>query len=321
MLSWGIIGSGDVVRRKVLPSFKECNADIRGIASRRLTMAENVAAEFNLPIAYTNVEALLTDPSIDAVYIATPVSSHAELTIKAAKAGKHVLCEKPMAMSHSEALEMLQACRRYQVHLEIAYYRRHFPVVSKLRQLLESGKIGVAMRAQVNCHSPRTMVQGSDWRYEPDTSGGGVLMDIGSHRIDLLIHLFGAIKSSSGKVLSIQETKVEDDCLLQLQFESGLEATLSIAWSKADYEDSLVIRGKRGVLRIDKINTGMLLLETEAGTEEFSMPMNQQTHTCLIEDFAERISLLHKEPLTETTAIETTMAIQDVYQANNYFTA
>jgi len=310
-----------VVRRKVLPSFKECDASVKGIASRRFSTAREVADEFNLPTAYSSVDALLEDPSIDAVYIATPVSTHAELTITAAKAGKHVLCEKPMAMSSAEALDMQQVCREHHVHLEIAYYRRYYPVIVKLKALLEAGKIGEAKRVRVNCHSPRTMIPGSDWRYDPQTSGGGVLMDIGSHRIDLLVFLFGKIICSTGDIRSLQQTAVEDDCLLHLQFEQGVEADLSVSWSKENYEDSILVEGNKGRLWIEKLNAGILKLESRTERDEFILPLTQQTHSDLIGTFEEKIKNSRPESFFQTDAIQTTLAIEEVYRSNNYFTA
>src|SRR5690606_28851242 len=157
---------------------------------------------------------------------ATPVDVHAEQTVAAAEAGKHVLCEKPMALSPSECDRMIRACEANGVRLGVAYYRRFYPVVRRIAELLELGAIGDPVLAQVNDferfdrqeHEPRA------WLLNAARSGGGPMMDFGSHRLEVFLNLFGAPESVQGwrDRLLFTGRDVEDTAGAVLRFPSGV---------------------------------------------------------------------------------------------------
>src|SRR5438094_463081 len=150
-LAWGLIGCGDIARKRVAPALRdltECN--LVAVSRRCSELAESFAKEFGVAKWYSNWQELLLDPEIDAVYIATPVHLHAAQTIAAAEAGKHVLCEKPLALSVIECDQMLAACRANDVKLGVAYYRHFYPVVGRIKEVIESGEIGTPTMAQIN---------------------------------------------------------------------------------------------------------------------------------------------------------------------------
>src|SRR6185369_14041146 len=141
--------------------------------------------------SYADWHDLIVDPDVHAVYVATPVHLHSEQTIAAAEAGKHVLCEKPMAMNTAECDRMIAACRTNGVQLGIAYYRHFYPVVLRVKEIIASGEIGKLVLAQVNAFQRFNPQPGDDrhWLVEKAKAGGGPMMDFGCHRIEILLNL------------------------------------------------------------------------------------------------------------------------------------
>jgi len=154
-MQWGLIGAGDIVRKRVAEALREsADCTLAGVSRARADLVDPFAREIGAERAYPAWQELVADPRIDAVYIATPVRLHAQQTIAAAEAGKHVLCEKPMAMDVAECDQMIAACRRAGVALGIAYYRRFYPAVIRLKELLDSGEIGMPVFAQMIAFEP-----------------------------------------------------------------------------------------------------------------------------------------------------------------------
>jgi predicted dehydrogenase len=189
-LRWGILSTADIARRKVVPGMrKAARCEITAIASRDEATVRRVAAELEIPRAHASYEALLADPEVDAVYIPLPNHLHAEWTIAAVQAGKHVLCEKPLAMTAADAERMVEAAEAAGVQLMEAFMYRLHPSWLKVHELVRSGRIG-----------PLTSVQ-SWFSYHNDDAtnirnireaGGGALFDIGSYCVNLSRWLFGA---------------------------------------------------------------------------------------------------------------------------------
>jgi predicted dehydrogenase len=190
MLRWGIVSTANIGVRKVIPATQKAErCEVVAIASRDGERAAETAAELGIPRAHEGYEALLADPDVDAVYIPLPNSEHAEWTIAAARAGKHALCEKPLAMTAAEAEEMVRACATEGVLLMEAFMYRLHPSWVSVRELVASGRIG-RLRAVQSWFSyfnddPRNI------RNVPEL-GGGALYDIGCYCINLSRMLFGA---------------------------------------------------------------------------------------------------------------------------------
>src|SRR5580765_7144823 len=223
-VNWGLIGAGDIVRKRIAPALNElANCNLVAVSRGRAELAQVFAAEFGIKRWYANWREMLTD-EIDAVYIATPVFLHAEQAIAAAEAGKHVLCEKPMALNVSECDRMIAACKANDVKLGIAYYRRFYPVLERVRQIIASGELGRVVFAQVNAFEyfdpapdhPRR------WIIEKAKSGGGPMMDFGCHRLEVLTDLFGEVRRTERIIANVEfDREVEDTAAVLLQFDSG----------------------------------------------------------------------------------------------------
>src|SRR2546421_2382921 len=150
-LSWGLIGCGDIARKRGAPALRDsADCDLVAVSRGRVELAETFAREFGVRKWYSAWQELLLDQEIDAVYIATPVNLHVSQTIAAAEAGKHVLCEKPMAMNVSECDRMIAAARANKVKLGVAYYRHFYPVIERVKEIIQASEIVAPVLAQIN---------------------------------------------------------------------------------------------------------------------------------------------------------------------------
>ncbi len=278
MVRWGLIGCGDIARKRVAPAMRDSPVcELVAVSRAQANLAEAFAKEFGARRWYADWRDLLKDEEIDAVYIATPVHLHAEQTIAAADAGKHVLCEKPMALSVAECDLMLVACESNNVKLGIAYYRHFYPVVRRIKDVIESGEIGVPIVAQINAFewfnpepaNPRA------WLVKKDLAGGGPMFDFGCHRIEVLLDLFGR--------------EVEDVATALYQFERGVTATLTVSHAALESQDTLDVFGSRGSIHIPVLNQGTIRVLTETGERTESHPPATNIHQPLIEDFAKAV--------------------------------
>lgn len=189
---WGIIGAGGIADRRTIPGLLLANnAELVAVMEVNMELAEKIRSKHNAKRAYDNIDRLLADNEIDAVYIATPVIHHKEQAIKAAKAKKHILIEKPVALTVKEGEEVLKVCKEEGVKIAVGLMMRFHAYHQKMKEIVHSGKLGkvVSCRAQLTCWYPD--MPGS-WRQTKATSGGGALMDMGVHCIDLIQYITGA---------------------------------------------------------------------------------------------------------------------------------
>src|SRR5262249_1187936 len=150
-LRWGLIGCGDISSKRVAPALRDLpNCELIAVTRNRAELAQSFAEQSGPRRRYADVQQLLRDKEIDAVYIATPVHLHAGQTIAAAEAGKHVLCEKPMALNVEDCERMIAACRHHHVRLGVAYYRHFYPAITRVKEIIGSGEIGRAVVTQLN---------------------------------------------------------------------------------------------------------------------------------------------------------------------------
>ncbi|WP_019914896.1 Gfo/Idh/MocA family protein [Paenibacillus sp. HW567] len=190
-LRWGIMGCAQIATGSVMPAIQESETGIIGaVASRGLDKSSAVAREFGVEKAYGSYEELLADPDIDAVYIPLPNHLHREWVLRAAEAGKHVLCEKPIALSSHEAAEMAEACRKAGVHLAEAYMYRHHPRIAELREIIKRGDIG-DLRSIRGTFTYNDAEDTSNIRFK-SAWGGGALFDVGCYPLSAARLLFGA---------------------------------------------------------------------------------------------------------------------------------
>jgi predicted dehydrogenase len=297
-LRWGLIGCGDISRKRVAPALRlipEC--ELIAVSRARVDLAEAFANEFGAKRWYGDWRELIADDEIDAVYIATPVYLHAE-TVAAAEAGKSVLCEKPMAMNPVECKQMIAVCEFEDVALGVAYYRRFYPAIRRVKEIIASGEIGKPVIAQINAFERFNPARGEDryWLLERSKSGGGPMMDFGCHRLEILLNLFGPIERTTAVIgRALFDREVEDTCIASFKFGSGAQASLAVTHAAFESQDTLDIYCSAGSIHTTSLNRGEIRIVTAAGERIESHPPHANLHQPLIEDFT-RAVLDGREP-------------------------
>lgn len=293
LIEWGIVGTGDIVRKRVAPALNDlADCKIAAISRGKPELAEAFAKEFGVERWYADWRDLIDDDKIDAVYIATPVFLHAEQTIAAAEAGKHVLCEKPMAITAADCDRMIAACRANNVRLGVAYYRRFYPVLARVRELLAFGEIGHAVVAQINAfeYQPLRKEDERGWFVDPAKSGGGPMMDFGCHRIEVLTDLFGEIENQASiTTATIFDRDVEDTAALIMEFTGGPLTNLTVTHGSFEPQDTLSIFGTKGSIHIPILNEGNIEITTAEVSRIESHPPHANIHQPLIAEFADAV--------------------------------
>ena len=287
---WGIVGSGDVAEHKGGPALYSVEGSkLVAVMSRREEKARSFAARHGAARHYTSVEALLDDADVNAVYVATPPDVHAEQVAMAARRGLHVLCEKPMAQTVEECRAMIDVCREHGVQLMVAYYRRFFPVVMKMKALLDEGRIGTLVRARAELasfYAPRPDGERT-WLTEMDRAGGGFMTDAGTHRLDLFAHFLGDVQ----EVSAFADTQtfdfgVDDAASVIMRFEGGVHASGLFNWNVGSPIDEFELCGTGGRILSRNLGQGALEVIVEGETvETFHLPAPDITHLGLVEHF------------------------------------
>jgi 1,5-anhydro-D-fructose reductase (1,5-anhydro-D-mannitol-forming) len=297
MLRWLVVGIGDIATKRVIPAIQ---AERRSALAAVVTRQPNKAEAYNVP-GFSTVEEALSDATFDAVYIATPVFLHAPQTIQALGAGKHVLCEKPMAMNYAEALTMTEAAEKSGRCFGVSYYRRCYPKVQRALELIRQGAIGRPLLAFATCHS-QPPSENRSWLLDPAKAGGGPLYDIGSHRIDLLNYFFGQpVEVRACLSNAVHPFAVEDSATVLIKYASGVHAVVDVRWNSGVVRDEFRIEGSEGMLELTPLNGPQLI--APAGEE--NLPPNSNLHFPCVENFVDAV--LEQKPLRSSgvTAIST----------------
>jgi 1,5-anhydro-D-fructose reductase (1,5-anhydro-D-mannitol-forming) len=282
MLNWIVIGIGDIAIRRVIPAIQvEPRSRLYGLVTRDPAKA----APYNTR-GFTKLDEALADPAINAVYVGTPVFLHALQTIQSLRAGKHVLCEKPMAMNEPEARSMVRAAEENRKTFGVAYYRRCYPKIQRAKQLIESGAIGKPVIAELTCHSWFDGTGSRSWLVDPAKAGGGPLFDIASHRIDVLNFLFGQPQRATGQVSNIvHHYAVEDNATVMIEYAGGVRGVVDVRWHSKISRDECRIRGTEGEIELSPLNGPDLIYPS--GKE--SLPPHANLHYPMIENFVDAI--------------------------------
>src|SRR6266571_611804 len=298
-LRWGLIGCGDISRKRVAPALRDLpNCDLVAVARSRAELAKPFAQEFGAPKWFEDWQTLIQDKEVDAVYIATPVYVHAAQTIAAAEAGKHVLCEKPMALNVEECDRMNAACRHHHVKFGVAYYRHFYPAIECVKEIIRSGEIGRPVMIQINAFERFNPEPGHlrHWFVEKAKAGGGPMFDFGCHRIEVLLNIFGPVGRAIGSTANVLfDREVEDTAVALFEFDGGARGVLSVSHAACEPQDTMNIFGSEGSIHIPVLNRGVMLIKTAAGERTETHPPHSNFHQPLINDFTEAV-LADREP-------------------------
>jgi 1,5-anhydro-D-fructose reductase (1,5-anhydro-D-mannitol-forming) len=285
MLNWLVIGIGDITRKRVLPAIL---AEPRSSLYAVLTRDARKAEAYPGALAFSDLAAALADPAIDAVYVASPVSMHAEQTIASLRAGKHVLCEKPVALNFAQAEAMTTAALESGCLLGIAYYRRFYPKLIRARQLIAERAIGKPLLVEANLHS---WLESRSWLSDPALAGGGPLYDVGSHRIDACNFLFGEPLRASGLLSNaLHELAVEDSATVLIEYAGGVHAVVDVRWNSRITRDQFRIVGTEGEISLDPLNGPPLrLLDSQGHLREEQLATHANVHYPVVENFVSAV--------------------------------
>ncbi|MEW4426108.1 Gfo/Idh/MocA family oxidoreductase [Paenibacillus pabuli] len=249
-LRWGILGSASIAKGSVIPGLQQSELnEVAAIASRDEEKAKQTADQLGIPQAYGSYEALLEDDSIDAVYIPLPNHLHREWTIRATEAGKHILCEKPLALTEQEAREMAQACDDAGVLLAEAFMYRHHPRYDQIRDVIASGEIG-EIRGIHSTFSFNNSGSAGNVRFKREW-GGGALYDIGCYSISAARLLLGQEPSAVTVIgmFSPEHDHVDMMASGLLEFNDHVGVTFdSSMW--AAFRNTLEVLGSDGIIEV-----------------------------------------------------------------------
>jgi len=288
---WGIIGCGDVCEVKSGPALYKCyHSELTAVMRRDAEKAADFARRHQVARWYTDADALINDPNVDIVYVATPPSTHAYYTIRALKAGKPVYVEKPMAVNYKECLLMNQAAEENHQKLWVAYYRRSLPYFQKINELIRSQCIGKIQTVHTIYSLPPEkedlVPEHHTWRVNKAIAGGGYFYDKAPHTIDILIFLLGDVVETKGIVSNVGKIyQPEDTVSASFLFESGVVGSglWSYVSSPIVNKDLTEIYGEKGIIRFATFAFTPIELETESGIEYFDLPKPQHIQQPMIQ--------------------------------------
>lgn len=317
---WGVIGVGDVCQVKSAPAMNKIqDSKLVAVMRRNRDKARKYAETHNVPKWYDDADELLSDPDVNAVYIATPPNVHAELTRKAAAAGKPVYVEKPMARTHAECLEMIEVCEKADVPLYVAYYRRALPNFLKIKELIDNGIIGSVRLVNIQMNKPADPdidANADNWRVDPEFAGGGYFYDLASHQLDYLDFLFGPIVDVNG--LSANQAglyEAEDIVTGSFRFENGILGTGCWCFTTGGVSelDSTSIIGSKGEITYSTFGDSYIILKTDdSETKRFEFDQPQHIQQPLIESIVNDLLGRGECPSTGISGARTNFVMEEM---------
>ncbi|NWJ45757.1 MAG: Gfo/Idh/MocA family oxidoreductase [Chloroflexi bacterium] len=293
---WGFIGASDIARNAMIPAIRaQPHNFVKAVMSSNLERAKQYASETDIPVAYDSVAALLADPDIDIVYISTTNELHHSQTLAAAKAGKHVLCEKPLTMSIEAATEMVKACRDAGVVMGTNHHLRNAGAHRTMRRMIAEGKIGQPLAARV-FHAVYLPPRLQGWRLHKPEAGGGVILDITVHDTDTLrfvlnddVESVTAFSSQQG----LASGAVEDTVMGVMRFRSGLLAQFHDAFTIKHAGTGFQVHGTEASLfaaGVMKPNPpGKVFLQHEDKMEEVDTGEHEDVYVVGVRNFVQAV--------------------------------
>lgn len=275
LLKWGFIGCGEVTEKKSGPAFNEVEgSEVVAVMSRNERKARSYAERHHVSKWYTDAMELIEDPDVNAIYIATPPSSHATFAIMSMRAGKPVYVEKPLAANYDDCVRVNRVSEQTGVPCFVAYYRRYLPYFKRVKDIIDNETIGKILNVQIRFSCPPRELDYSTgnslpWRVQPDIAGGGYFYDLASHQLDFLQELFGVIVEAEGMCANRARLYSAEDCVSAcFRFESGLPGSGSWCFvgHKAAKEDRIEVIGDKGMLGFSVFNFDPIQLVTSDGT-------------------------------------------------------
>lgn len=295
-IRWGIIGCGDVTEVKSGPAFQRAeHSALIAVMRRNGALARDYAERHGVPRWYDDADALIDDPDVDAVYVATPPSTHKPYTLRVARAGKPVYVEKPMALDYAECLAMIDACRTAAVPLFVAHYRRALPRFLKIKELIDDRAIGDVRFVSITFYQrPSERDRQRDqlpWRVDPAIAGGGHFVDLAPHMLDFLDFALGPIAEVRGFASNQAKLYAAEDIVsAAFTFESGVQGVGTWCFTADDKRDHTAIVGSAGRITYSTFDDQPIMLTTPAGMTGFRIPNPPHIQQPLIQTIVDSLN-------------------------------
>lgn len=324
-INWGFIGCGEVTEKKSGPAFNEVEgSQVVAVMSRSENKARSYAERHHVRKWYTDASELIEDPDVNAVYIATPPSSHATFAIMAMRAGKPCYIEKPLAASYNDCIRINRISEQTGVPCFVAYYRRYLPYFQKVKEIIESGTIGNVVNVQVRFSVPPRDLDfksGKEmpWRLQPDIAGGGYFYDLAPHQIDLLQNLFGVITRAHGYPANRAHLyQAEDTLSACFFFESGIPGSGSWCFvgHESAKEDCIEVIGEKGSLSFSVFTYQPIEVITSEGKNSITVPNPPYVQLPLIKSVIEHLQGIGKCDCTSVSATAVNWVLDRVLWKN-----
>lgn len=278
MIQWGFIGCGIVTEKKSGPAFaKVKGSEVVAVMRRNADKAKDYATRHGIKKWYTDAQQLIDDPNVNAIYVATPPSTHAQYAIAAMRAGKPVYVEKPMAVSYEDCQKMLQVSEETGVPCFVAYYRRTLPYFQRVKQIIDDDILGDISTIQIVFDKPAYATDFNrdtlTWRVKKEFAGAGYFYDLASHQFDLLDYLFGPIVDAKGHTANVAKLyDVEDTVSATFQFQSGIvgSGSWSFVAAPSTRTDTIEVVGTLGKLSFSTFMFTDIVLETSNGIMKYT---------------------------------------------------
>jgi predicted dehydrogenase len=272
-IRWGILGCGAVTEKKSGPAYQKTEGfEIAAVMRRTGDKAQDYAKRHGIDTYYTDANALINDPEIDAIYIATPPDTHKLYGLKVAEAGKICCIEKPLAPSYKDSLAIYEAFRQKDIPLFVAYYRRTLPRFEQIKKWIDTDHIGKVRHINWHLSKPASEQDRSrayNWRTDSKIATAGYFDDLASHGLDLFTHLLGNIKEVSGSSLNQQGFySAKDAVAASWLHEAGVTGTGSWNFGTEMREDKVTLYGSTGKIEFSIFNDEAILLYNEDGKTE-----------------------------------------------------
>lgn len=317
-IRWGIIGCGNVTEVKSGPGFQKAeNSALVAVMRRNGELAEDYAMRHSVPRWYDDAERLINDTEVDAVYVATPPSTHKEYAIKSIRAGKPVYVEKPMGCTWKECIDILKEAERAGVPVFVAYYRRAMDRFNKIKELIDMGEIGdvrfVTMTLYQDIDKQELERDNLPWRVVPGISGGGKFLDLASHTLDLMDYILGPVAEARGFAANQGKLyEAEDIVAASLSFESGVKGTGIWCFTAHEGYDLNEIVGSSGRISFSTFGQEPVVLFNKDGKKEFPIVNPAHIQQQLIQSVVNELNGCGLCPSTGRSAARTNWVMDEL---------
>jgi|SRR5579859_802668 len=318
-VKWLLVGAGDIARKRVAPALAASpNSTLVAICDPRQTAARELAAQHGVGEVYEDIGQALSRTTADAVYLATPIHLHAGHALQALAADKHVLVEKPLALSMAECRQLLDAAKGSRGLAGCAYFRRLSSRYQHASSMLQRGEFGRLVLIRLVYHSwfAPAPDDPKSWRVVRALSGGGPLSDMGSHMFDVLIGLCGLPAQVVARCSNlVHPWDVEDTASILMTLPDGAHITASLSWATKAWRHEFEIVGSEAKLDWLPYDTGPVIKTVGRQTTELDLPAADNVHQPIVADFVEAILGRRPPACSFAEAAKTNLLLDAIYQS------